>query len=349
MTREEIQKYADKLAQEYFPNKHNIWARENLEAKFVSEACMRMAEYIEQELIEKSCEWLLQPYKKENSMKYKVGDKVKIKSLDWYNTNKDKEDGRYVDLIHTTNGNYNFIEPMCEFCEKIMTIKDVHNLCYDMVEDDGEFYWTDDMIEGLLVEDTSSESVNTCYNGNWGTLTITNEEAEKHKIQIPPEFPQSINLSQSNVNEIEVVLGDYEFVLKDGKTYFVKKKPKYPTTYEECCEVLGADSSRIIVPSNYQDMTHEESKLCSVMYYIYQLLTCRDAYWEIAGDELELGKPWKQDYDDRCFIIANNNGNIHTYEYHGSDNVILAFPTEEMRDAFYDNFKELIESCKELL
>ena len=23
--------------------------------------------------------------------------------------------------------------------------------------------------------------------------------------------------------------------------------------------------------------------------------------------------------------------------------------TEEMRDAFYDNFKELIESCKELL
>ena len=47
MTREELQKYADKLAQEYFPNEHNIWARENLEAKFVSEACMRMAEYIE--------------------------------------------------------------------------------------------------------------------------------------------------------------------------------------------------------------------------------------------------------------------------------------------------------------
>ena len=27
----------------------------------------------------------------------------------------------------------------------------------------------------------------------------------------------------------------------------------------------------------------------------------------------------------------------------------LAFPTEEMRDAFYENFKELIEECKELL
>ena len=27
----------------------------------------------------------------------------------------------------------------------------------------------------------------------------------------------------------------------------------------------------------------------------------------------------------------------------------FAFPTEEMRDAFYENFKDLIEQCKELL
>ena len=55
---EEIQKYADKLAQEYFPDEHNIWARENIEAKFVSEACIRMAKYIEQELIKKACGYL---------------------------------------------------------------------------------------------------------------------------------------------------------------------------------------------------------------------------------------------------------------------------------------------------
>ena len=58
MKQEEIQKYADKLAQEYFPDEHNIWARENIEAQLVSAACMRMAKYVEQELIEKSCEWL---------------------------------------------------------------------------------------------------------------------------------------------------------------------------------------------------------------------------------------------------------------------------------------------------
>lgn len=58
MTQEEIQKYVDELAQQYFPNEYNIWARENLEAKFVSEACMRMAKHVEQELIKKVCEWL---------------------------------------------------------------------------------------------------------------------------------------------------------------------------------------------------------------------------------------------------------------------------------------------------
>lgn len=39
-------------------------------------------------------------------------------------------------------------------------------------------------------------------------------------------------------DEVEVILGDYEFILKDGKTYFIKKKPQYPKTYEECAEIL---------------------------------------------------------------------------------------------------------------
>lgn len=58
MSQEEIQKYADELGQQYFPNECNIWARENIEAKFVSEACVRMANRIEQELIKEACDWL---------------------------------------------------------------------------------------------------------------------------------------------------------------------------------------------------------------------------------------------------------------------------------------------------
>ena len=53
-------------------------------------------------------------------------------------------------------------------------------------------------------------------------------------------------------DEVEVILGDYEFVLKDGKTYFAKKKPQYPKTYEECAQILleRASSQLFILASN---------------------------------------------------------------------------------------------------
>lgn len=118
-------------------------------------------------------------------------------------------------------------------------------------------------------------------------------------------------------------------------------KSQYPKTYEECCETLNVINTEI----PYIIL----SQLGRPINGLAKLIVMREAYWKIAGEELNLGKPWKQDYDDSCFIIANNGGYIHTYEYHGTNNFTLAFPTEEMRNTFYDNFKDLIEQCKELL
>ena len=56
--REEIKAKADKLGQVYFPDECNVWARENIEAKFVSSACIEMAEWMQRKMIEKACEWL---------------------------------------------------------------------------------------------------------------------------------------------------------------------------------------------------------------------------------------------------------------------------------------------------
>jgi hypothetical protein len=80
-------------------------------------------------------------------MKYKVADKVRIKSLDWYNENKN-EDGD-ITLIDKPNNIYNFIEEMKVLCGKVMTISNTKSGYYDMLEDDGEYFWTDEMIEGL--------------------------------------------------------------------------------------------------------------------------------------------------------------------------------------------------------
>jgi hypothetical protein len=120
-----------------------------------------------------------------------------------------------------------------------------------------------------------------------------------------------------------------------------KKKKEYPKSYDECCKVLGIIDKR--------EFWHGYR---SVQLKIFQkLLICRDAYWTIYGEENGLGKPWKPDWKDgtqKKYGIYNNSCDIQKGDWHFA-RAILAFPTEEMRDAFYENFKELIESVKELL
>lgn len=76
-------------------------------------------------------------------MKYKVGDKVRIKSLDWYNENKNA-DG----FVHC--GDRVFDNYMSVFCEDIVTIGGVYPYGYDIKEDMRCRTWTDEMIEGLV-------------------------------------------------------------------------------------------------------------------------------------------------------------------------------------------------------
>lgn len=79
-------------------------------------------------------------------MKYKPGDKVRIKSLEWYNANKD-EDGKvcvYSDSYAI------FIQVMSKFCGQTVTILEVVDDLYGILEDDGDYSWADYMIECLI-------------------------------------------------------------------------------------------------------------------------------------------------------------------------------------------------------
>lgn len=114
---------------------------------------------------------------------------------------------------------------------------------------------------------------------------------------------------------------------------------KYPITYEECCKITEdvADASLTCFA-------------CKLLNEFQKLLLCRDAYWEIAGEELGLGKPWEPDWTDgkiKYGIAYYRNFLIHNDCVYSNN--ILVFPTEEIRDEFYINFKDLIESCKTLL
>ena len=52
MTKETIKQKAIELGQKYFPDECNIWARDNVEASYVSSACIEMALYVHKTLIE---------------------------------------------------------------------------------------------------------------------------------------------------------------------------------------------------------------------------------------------------------------------------------------------------------
>ena len=64
-----------------------------------------------------------------------------------------------------------------------------------------------------------------------------------------------------------------------------------------------------------------------------------------------LDKPWNPDLEDRkdkFYCIYRDGEEIVLNDWY-VDNKILAFPTIEMRNTFYENFKDLIEKCKKLL
>lgn len=143
--------------------------------------------------------------------------------------------------------------------------------------------------------------------------------------------------SENYEDEVELQLGNYEIEVRDGKTYAVRKKPIYPTTYEECFNIHTTQSTLSL-------LANKTDKL-------YDLLICRNAYRKIAGEEMGLDKPWEPDWTNcdeykHCLYISENEINKGTFY---NDNQILSFPTAEMRNAFYENFKDLIEQCKELL
>lgn len=142
-------------------------------------------------------------------------------------------------------------------------------------------------------------------------------------------------------DKVEIVTDvDCEIVIENGKCFVVRKQSKYPNTHEECCKVLGVDS---VINDN---SGYRWELLCCLQ----NLLVCRDAYWKIAGEQLGLGKPWEYDMskDEFSSAISYQYGYIQKCEIM-HQNKMLIFPTEEMRNAFYENFKELIELVKELL
>ena len=242
------------------------------------------------------------------NMRFKVGDRVLIKSIDWYNENKDN----YGDI--RLGGTF-FRDFMSQFCGSVVTIESIRlvidTMCYKIKEDNGFYCWVDEMIEGLVEEEVGLVDN---FSSRW--------------------------VNEFNLPDGYIFKDENGDVINATKIVLEKKKKEYPKTYEECREILKEQA----------DVTYGYKK--DVLHSFQKLLICRDAYWKIAGQEMGLGKPWEPDWGnpdhDSYPTITRCGGKIIRTTIYTHD-CPLAFPTEEMRDAFYENFKELINECKELL
>lgn len=323
-------------------------------------------------------------------MKYKVGDKVLIKSLDWYYEHRDR-----IDQIDC--GNVCFVHNMTTFCEKIVTISSILPTlgAYRIEEDDDEFNWSDEMIERLVERDGKTypykigdrvvlKGTNKCatitdlkYN-SYGILSyyVNIDNDNDNSIDYPTDLllpydnmktethrgysttdVETTNESKKVerftfddndfANKVELDLSNRELIQEDGKWFVVKKKNEYPKTYEECKRIMGVELWNTLWG---EDATEYEEQMGDLIDAFIMLKICRDAYWKIAGEKMGLEKSWEYDCHSDYFTpaIIYKSGFIQKVgiQYR---NAILTFPTDEIRDAFYENFKELIEICKELL
>lgn len=136
----------------------------------------------------------------------------------------------------------------------------------------------------------------------------------------------------SYLNEIGPTVEEYlEYVKKYRKT-------QYPKTITECYNRL------------------EDNELVNVktIELFRELINARNTYWKIAGEQMGLEKPWKPDWKGDSWrqlkycITVNGDREIErrTTQF---DRRIFAFPTEEMMNAFYENFKDKLEICKEFI
>ena len=284
-------------------------------------------------------------------MKYNIGDKVRIKSLDWYNENKDPKHG----FVYLGNG-ICFYSHMSKYCGKTMTISEIFG-CYYVMTEHGYDNWTDEMIEELVEEATDPELK---FEESMSLVEETTKPEDsmslvEEEIDLIPKFGE-----YSDINPLDIPTMTTEFVKEHGlpcpngyifkdengnvinatKIVLEKKKKEYPKTFLECCDVLNIENLIERGVKGYK------AELFDTLQKLY---ICRDAYWKIAGEEMGLSGSWEPNWDDGCYVIFTNGNGLIKRDIQFDINAILAFPTEEMRDAFYENFKKDIEKCKELL
>lgn len=131
-------------------------------------------------------------------MQYQVGDKVLVKSIDWYNTNK--QPNGFI-MMTANNKISSFTPGMAKYCGQVFTIdKIVENSAiypdhYRFIEDKNTFCWVDAMIERITTEDEIIDNANVSFS--------TSAPAPAPEVKSEPEAKPEPDVKPEPVKEEE--------------------------------------------------------------------------------------------------------------------------------------------------
>lgn len=115
-------------------------------------------------------------------MKYKLGDRVKVHTKEWFDNNCAKNDFFNTYGSTSSKGSNSFVPDMQRLYGQIVTIKNVHDSAetYLIREDGGRWHWEDWMFEDM------NNNTNTIYNSN-----IVEDFAKLIGVDLDEEFYDS--------------------------------------------------------------------------------------------------------------------------------------------------------------
>jgi len=275
-------------------------------------------------------------------MKYKVGDKVKLKSKEGLDEIERQLKGMALnpeayDLAGAECAIYNIVDGGYIF-------------------DVSPWVWSENMIEGLVEEENPFDDNIPLPDSFCQRIAeeIANSDLfKKEPLDIPTMITDFVKEHGLPCPQGYIFKDENGNVINATKIVLEKKKKEYPKSYEECCKVLNIPVRDLDILDNMLDTTEivYSKNLDRHLNSFRKLLICRDAYWKIAGEEMGLDGPWEIDPHKPCYFIAHlrTGGIIKKLCGCVNGNANFAFPTEEMRDAFKENFDPYIEFCKEFL
>ena len=319
-------------------------------------------------------------------MKYKIGDKVRIKSIEWYDKNKNK-----FDMVTITNPSFSIY--MKEYCGKIATITKIYPTCCRLDIDNGQYSWSDDMFEDnyifeelpigevfdfkghkLRVEKDVHGSCAGCF--MLKNYRIENCCAQLFQDRLRPRcgslrkdrtdviFKEIENMEKRKVElDIETAKKWYNGNDNSLRTIALQaytedelKPNELPNTWEEFCKnyhtcendsCIDSFSNIVTYSNNHERSSLVDKNLLPNKKYAEGIL----ALCQLTQLRDCYRQGWVPDWsncDEIKYSIVLQYTKISSIERWNVQS-FLSFQTSEICDKFLNNFKDLIELAKEYI